>query len=171
MRLATALTERLGITRPVPAAPMAEVAGGALAAAGSRAGGLGVPGGGYGEAEWLHRELGLLEGTRFGVGFITRSPARRPELPEIALAAGPTAVMLSFGDIRPFVEPVRAAGAAPIRQVRRVREAREVRPAAEIVDIMVAGAAALLAGAAGFLRPAPPLSEDARDVARGARRP
>ncbi len=136
MLLTTPLTDRLGITHPVLLAPMAGVAGGALAAAVSRAGGLGFLGGGYGEADWLERELGLLEGTRFGIGFITWSLARRPALLERALAARPTAVMLAFGDIRPFVEPIRAAGAVLICQIQTVKQAREV--AALGADILVA---------------------------------
>ena len=46
MALKTRLTERLGLTHPIVSAPMAHVAGGALAAAVSRAGGLGMIGGG-----------------------------------------------------------------------------------------------------------------------------
>jgi len=53
MTLHTRLTERLGIRHPVLLAPMAGVAGGALAVAVSAAGGLGIIGGGYGNAEWL----------------------------------------------------------------------------------------------------------------------
>ena len=49
MTLRTRLTERLGIEHPIVSAPMGLVAGGALAAAVSAAGGLGLIGGGYGE--------------------------------------------------------------------------------------------------------------------------
>jgi nitronate monooxygenase len=51
--LSNRLTEALGIRHPIVAAPMAFVAGGALAAAVTRAGGLGLIGGGYGNAQWL----------------------------------------------------------------------------------------------------------------------
>jgi nitronate monooxygenase len=43
----TRLTERFGIQHPIVFAPMALVTGGALAAAVSHAGGLGIVGGGY----------------------------------------------------------------------------------------------------------------------------
>ena len=42
---------------PVILAPMGAVAGGELAAAVSNAGGLGLIGGGYGDAQWLQREI------------------------------------------------------------------------------------------------------------------
>ncbi len=81
-------------------------------------------------------ELALLEGSRFGVGFITWSLARSPQLLDRALAAGAVAVMLSFGDIRPFVAAIRAAGAALICQVQTVAQAEEA--AAHGADILVA---------------------------------
>ena len=71
----TRLTERFGIQHPVICAPMAYVTGGALAAAVSRAGGLGIVGGGYagtmaGEPD-LEAELARAKSGKFGVGFIT----------------------------------------------------------------------------------------------------
>ena len=45
----TRLTRALSLRLPVLSAPMAFAAGGALAAAVSRAGGLGLMGGGYGD--------------------------------------------------------------------------------------------------------------------------
>ena len=55
-RLATRLTERFGIEHPILSAPMALAAGGALAAAVTRAGGLGLIGGGYGDGDWLRTQ-------------------------------------------------------------------------------------------------------------------
>jgi nitronate monooxygenase len=71
MAFATELTRRLGLAVPILSAPMAGVAGGALAAAVSRAGGLGRIGGGYGDREWLARELDIAADAGVGVGFIT----------------------------------------------------------------------------------------------------
>ena len=51
------MTERFGLRVPIVSAPMAGVAGGALAGAVSRAGGLGLIGGGYGDRVWIEREL------------------------------------------------------------------------------------------------------------------
>ncbi|WP_459988568.1 nitronate monooxygenase, partial [Mycobacterium avium] len=51
--LPTRLTDLFGIEQPILLAPMALVSGGRLAAAVTRAGGLGLIGGGYPDAEWL----------------------------------------------------------------------------------------------------------------------
>ncbi|WP_264992312.1 nitronate monooxygenase, partial [Mycobacterium montefiorense] len=51
--LSTRLTEFFGIEHPILLAPMAMVSGGRLAAAVASGGGLGLIGGGYGNADWL----------------------------------------------------------------------------------------------------------------------
>jgi len=117
-------------------APMGFVSGGALAAAVSRAGGLGLIGGGYGDADWIRREFQQAEGARVGIGFITWSLARQPELLDLALGYRPSAVMLSFGDPRPFAEKIRKSGARLICQVQSLalaRQALEAQP-----DVLVA---------------------------------
>lgn len=121
----TALKALLGIRHPVLLAPMAGVSGGRLAAAVSRAGGLGLIGGGYGDREWLAAELELCEGQPFGVGFITWALRRQPDLLAMALAAGARAVLLSFGEAAGFAEQVRSAGAVLVMQVQTVRQAIE----------------------------------------------
>ena len=130
------ITQLFGIRKPVVLAPMGFVSGGALARAVSEAGGLGLIGGGYGDAQWLDEQFRLAGGARVGVGFITWSLARRPELLERALAHEPCAVMLSFGDPLPFAGKIRAAGAKLILQVQDLettREALRARP-----DVLVA---------------------------------
>jgi nitronate monooxygenase len=120
-----ALTEMLGIHHPLLLAPMGNVAGGELAAAVSGAGGLGLIGAGYGDREWLARELDRCRiDAPFGVGFITWSLARQPELLDLALDRRPAAVMFSFGDPVPFVGRVHDAGARVICQVQTVADAR-----------------------------------------------
>src|SRR5262245_56442658 len=57
MALRTRLNEMLDIEHPIISAPMAFVAGGHLAATITGVGGLGLIGGGYGDAEWLEREF------------------------------------------------------------------------------------------------------------------
>ncbi|SHL83367.1 Nitronate monooxygenase [Roseovarius marisflavi] len=76
MSIRTPLCDLFRIEHPVLLAPMALVSGGALAAAVSRAGGLGLIGGGYGDADWLTREFDAAGDTRIGVGFITWSLVR-----------------------------------------------------------------------------------------------
>jgi nitronate monooxygenase len=74
----------------------------------------------------MDRELPIVaSGTDqpWGVGFLTW--AVDAGAVEHALAYGPRAIMLSFGDPSPFVESIRAAGAALIIQVTDLEEARQ----------------------------------------------
>ena len=76
------------------------IAGARLTKAVSAAGGFGILGGGYGDKAWLEQETAKLADASdpFGIGFITWSLAKQPALLDIALEAGPRAIMLSFGD-------------------------------------------------------------------------
>ena len=121
----TRLTEEFGIQYPVVCAPMALVTGGRLAAAVSRAGGLGIVGGGYagtlgGEPD-LRQELAHVQGHKCGIGFITWALARGPHMLDEALSHSPFCVFLSFGDPRPFAERIRRGGAKLICQVQSLR--------------------------------------------------
>jgi nitronate monooxygenase len=138
MAVSTSLTKRLGIAHPVLLAPMDLVADAKLTAAVSAAGGLGILGGGYGEIDWLARELDLLKrsGERFGVGFITWSMAKAPQLLDLALEYRPAAVMLSFGDPAPFAERIKRSGAALICQVQSLALAKAAVAAG--ADVLVA---------------------------------
>ncbi|MEV6749250.1 nitronate monooxygenase [Streptomyces sp. NPDC051080] len=111
---------------PIALAPMGGSAGGALAGAVSRGGGLGLLGGGGGDEDWLARELPVLvdeaAGKPWGIGFL--SWAVDVAVVARALEHGPTAMMLSFGDPGPFVEHIRSAGAVLIIQVTDLEEAR-----------------------------------------------
>ncbi|VBA39326.1 Putative monooxygenase [Mycobacterium attenuatum] len=124
MSLTTRLTEFLGIQHPILLAPMALVSGGRLAAAVTAAGGLGLVGGGYGEADWLDEQIGETAGARVGYGFIAWGLARDPGLLEHALAQQPATVMLSFGDLTPFAERIRGAGVPLTAQVQTLHQAR-----------------------------------------------
>jgi nitronate monooxygenase len=138
MPLSTPLTKRLGISHPILLAPMDLVADARLTAAVSNAGGFGILGGGYGDENWLARELDLLERSqaRFGVGFITWSMAKQPKLLDRALERKPAALMLSFGDPRPFADRIKRTGAILICQVQSIALAKEA--AASGADILVA---------------------------------
>jgi nitronate monooxygenase len=132
----TRLTDRLGIRHPVLLAPMGFVAGGALAAAVSAAGGLGIIGGGYADPDWLERELAAAGNQRVGCGFITWALARQPAALDQALRRSPAAVMLSFGDAAPFIPRIKEAGALAICQVQSVKQAK--RALDEDADILIA---------------------------------
>lgn len=132
--LRTRLTEFFGIEQPVLLAPMALVSGGRLAAAVTGAGGLGLLGGGYGDPEWLQREFDNADSARIGCGFITWSLAGNPRALDIALAHQPAAIMLSFGDLRPFADRIHAAGVPLIAQVQNLDQARRaVDAGAEVI--------------------------------------
>lgn len=126
----------LGIQHPLLCAPMAGISGGRLAAAVSRAGGLGFIGGGYGDRDWLVEQLALCEGQPFGVGFISWALARQPELLDLALHARPRAVLLSFGELGDLGARVREAGVPLIAQVQTVAQAVDAARAG--ADIVVA---------------------------------
>ena len=111
MALCTAFTELFAVRHPIALAPLGGTAGGELAAAVSNGGGLGLLGGGSEDLAWLDRELPILaERTSqpWGVGF--QSWAVDVGTVEHALAHGPRAVMLSFGDPVPFVRPSAGPG-------------------------------------------------------------
>lgn len=125
MALYTEFTELFGIAHPIALAPMAGSAGGALAAAVSEGGGLGLVGGGTGDRDWMERELEIVTGRTqnpWGVGFL--SWAASPEIVRRALEFGPDAVMLSFGDPAPLAAPVLDSDALLIIQVTDLAEAK-----------------------------------------------
>ncbi|MGR3803593.1 NAD(P)H-dependent flavin oxidoreductase [Marinibacterium profundimaris] len=114
----TRLTRRMGLDHPVILAPMAGVAGGRLAAAVNRAGGLGLIGGGYCDAAWIDAQFGEAGNAAVGCGFITWRLAGAPEVLDHVLERKPRAVLLSFGEVAPFAEKIRAAGVTLICQVQ-----------------------------------------------------
>lgn len=133
--IATRFTERFTIRHPVLLAPMDKISGGRLAAAVTTAGGLGVIGGGYGDATWLEQALHDASDTPVGVGFITWSVLHQRGLVDLALARTPAALMVSFGDAEPLVAAAKDAGVPTIWQVQRLSQARQAHAAA--VDVVV----------------------------------
>ena len=133
----TPFTDLFALRHPIALAPMGDVAGGRLAAAVSNGGGLGMVGAGRGNQDWMDRELALVaESTQkpWGVGFLTWSVTTRTI--EHALTYRPDAVVLSFGDPRPFAATIRESEARIIVQATNLDE---VRQALEIgADVIVA---------------------------------
>ncbi len=134
MSISTRLTALLGVKHPILLAPMDLVADARLAVAVTRAGGFGIIGGGYGDEAWLKRELDAAGDARVGMGFITWSMARRPQLLDLVLARRPPAVMLSFGEVQPHAR--KDAGALLICQVQTVAQAKDA--AVNGADVLVA---------------------------------
>jgi len=97
----TEWSRALGLEAPIVNAPMGGVAGGGLAAAVSRAGGLGMIGmGSTGSAALLAEELRNLSelGRPFGIGLVDWVITKEPALLEAAIAAKPALLSVSFGD-------------------------------------------------------------------------
>ena len=117
---------------------MAAVSGGELAGAVTAAGGLGFIGVGHaGETRWIAEQAELARGSGgFGIGLMAWAIERRPELLEAALATGPAAVSVSFGDPAPYVGAIKQAGAVAIAQVHDGASARRSVDAG--VDVLVA---------------------------------
>ncbi len=112
---------------------MALASGGALAAACAQAGALGLVGGGYGDLAWTQREYNLAASLladdahslqRLGCGFITWKLDEDASALDWVLtqAQAPRALMLSFGDPRPYAPRIAAAGARLICQVQRLEQ-------------------------------------------------
>ncbi|WP_297771319.1 nitronate monooxygenase, partial [uncultured Roseovarius sp.] len=120
----TRLTDAFDLTHPIVSAPMAFAAGGRLAAAVTHAGGLGLIGGGYGNADWLDGAFAEAGNARVGCGFITWKMAENPDVLDQVLARDPAALCLSFGDPAPFSPRIHAAGVPLIAQVQTLRDAQ-----------------------------------------------
>lgn len=152
--LNTRLTRSWGLSHPIVSAPMAFAGGGRLAAAVSRSGGLGLIGGGYGDPTWLAEQFEAARGQPVGVGFITWSLRKSPSLLTDVLKQRPVAVMLSFGDPRPFVDEIRAAGAKLICQCQNmahVMDAVDVGADAVVAQGAEAGGHGALRGVVSFV--------------------
>ena len=143
--LHTRFTRRFGLATPIALAPMAGAAGHALTAACARAGAFGLLGGGYGDLAWVTQEydaalaaLDPEQRSRLGCGFITWRLDEDAAALEAVLRHPhpPCAIMLSFGDPRPYAARIAAAGAALICQIQRMDQ---LPPAVE------AGAALIVA--------------------------
>ena len=117
-------------------APMARIAGGALAAAVTRAGGLGFIGGGYGDMAWIDEQLAIAGDVPVGVGLITWALTDRSDIVQHVLDRGVRWLWLSFGDPVPYIGLDHAAEAVVACQVQAVDEAR--RAVAAGADIIVA---------------------------------
>ncbi len=131
-RLRTRLTDRFALAHPIVLAPMALISGGALAAAVTRAGGLGLLGGGYagtlGNEPDLDAEYQKAGNTRIGVGFITwaldEALKTRPDMLDAMLARDPACLFLSFGDPAAFARRAADRGIPVICQCQTLDHVR-----------------------------------------------
>ena len=137
--LSTPWSRALRLGAPILNAPMGGVAGGELASAVSRAGGLGMVGvGSAGSVGLLEREAAHPRdaGLPFGIGLLDWAVADEPRLLDAAIDAAPALIAVSFGDRWPWVDRVRDAGILTAAQIANVRTARNAAGAG--VEILVA---------------------------------
>ena len=138
--ITTALTDLLGIRVPLLNAPMTPQAGGRLARAVSETGAFGMVG-----IEETDTEAGIAEQLEivcegppvpFGIGLVTWVIERRPELLELAIAARPRLIAISFGDPSPWVSRLHGEGILVASQVQSRHRAEVALDAG--VDVIVA---------------------------------
>jgi nitronate monooxygenase len=137
--ISTPLTRWFDLSTPVIGAPMAGVAGGALARAVSLGGGLGMIGvSSATSAEFVCEQCAVPAESQvpFGVGLMAWVLADRPDLLEATIAAQPSLVSVSFGDPEPYVRPLHDAGIAVAAQVNTVADVHRAVDAG--VDVLVA---------------------------------
>jgi nitronate monooxygenase len=134
----TWLTDQFGLAVPVVSAPMGGVAGGALAAAVSRAGALGMVGvGALATPDWVTEQCALASrGAPFGVGLQAWALERNPGQLDAALVSGAVLVSVSYGPYALYVDRVHDAGLPVATSVGNLREAQEAADAG--VDVIVA---------------------------------
>ncbi|WP_332824726.1 NAD(P)H-dependent flavin oxidoreductase [Ramlibacter sp.] len=136
---------RFGLATPIALAPMALASGGLLAAACSHAGALGLVGGGYGDLGWTQREYGLAlehgERERIGCGFIVWKLDEDASALDWVLEQRPRALMLSFGDPRPYAQRIARSGAVLVFQVQRLEQVPQALEAGAQVIVAQGGEA------------------------------
>ena len=117
---------------------MDTISGSRLVRAVGEAGGFGILGGGYGDRARLEAETAKLKdfAEPFGIGFITWSLAKNPNCSTSRSKARPRAIMLSFGDPKPFAPRIKSSGALLICQVQDEAMARQALEAG--ADILIA---------------------------------
>jgi nitronate monooxygenase len=137
--LRTRITDLFGIDYPVMSAPMAMHSGGGLAAAVSKAGGLGSFGAIHQTkgADWVRAEIAHIRSQTdrpFGVGFITAYLPMFEQHFEVVLEEQAPVIALSFGGPQPWLERAKKSGARVMCQVQSLQHAREaVEGGADII--------------------------------------
>lgn len=161
----TRLTRAFDLDHPIVSAPMALASGGALAAAVSGAGGLGLIGGGYGDPDWIDRALRDAGNARVGIGFITWKLLENPGLLDQVLLHDPAAIFLSFGDPLPFADKIAQAGVPLICQVQTVAHARRAVEAGARMVVAQGGEAGGHGASRGTIALVPEVADVLRETA------
>lgn len=138
--IATALTDLLEVTVPLINAPMTPQAGGRLARAVSTAGAFGMVGIEETDTEEeIAEQVAIMRdgpAVPFGIGLVAWVIEQHPELLDIAIAARPNLISISFGDPAPYVPRLHQEGILVASQVQSRRWAAVALEAG--VDVVVA---------------------------------
>ncbi|HEU0021567.1 MAG TPA: nitronate monooxygenase, partial [Dehalococcoidia bacterium] len=136
----TRFAEMLGISHPVMSAPMTMHCGWRLAAAVSRAGGLGSFGGINPEGpDWVRQQIRQVRSQTdrpFGVGFITQLIPDLPDNFQAVLDENVPVIAFSFSDPKPWLVQAKDSGALVMCQVQSVEGAEAAVSAG--ADVLVA---------------------------------
>ena len=142
--LSTRLTEGLGLRYPIISAPMAQMSGGDLAGAVSKAGGLGTFGAVLSKSapipiSYIKEHLAKIRAVTdrpFGVGFITQYIEGSPENLDFVLSEEVPVILLSFADPRPWLRRIKAKGSKVICQVQTMDAAHiAVAEGADVIAV------------------------------------
>ena len=138
--LTTRFTELFDLEYPIMSAPMSGHSGAVLAAAVSKAGGLGTFGGTDERGpDWVSEQISAIreETDRpFAVGFITPFMGFLENNFKVALEAKAPAVIFSFSDPEPWLSMAKEAGAITICQVQSMELAEQAVAAG--ADMLIA---------------------------------
>jgi nitronate monooxygenase len=135
----TWLTDTFDLSVPVVGAPMAGPGEGALAAAVSAGGGLGMVGvNATRSPDWIAEQAAVAGagGQRFGIGLMAWALDGRPEQLDATIDARPSLVSVSFGSFEPYVARLRDAGIPVTTQAGNLDDALRAERAG--VDVVVA---------------------------------
>lgn len=135
IKIETSFTRRLDVAHPIALAPMDKVAGGELAAAVSRGGGLGLIGAGYSDGHWIDAAFDEAEGESVGIGVITWRVMKAPDLIERILNRRPKVLMVSFGDATEIIQEAKGHGIATLWQIQSLNQAEHAMRAG--VDVII----------------------------------
>lgn len=136
--LRTAICDLLGIQHPIFQGGMAHVGTAELVSAVSNAGGLGIIGCGYYQAEWVRHQIRLTkqQTTRpFGINIPLTSPYARDVI-DIILQEGVGIITTGNASPQPYIERFKNAGMKVIPVIATVSAARHMEEAG--VDAVVA---------------------------------
>lgn len=128
MQLRTPLCELLGIEYPLLQGGMAWIAGGRLAAAVSKAGGLGIIGGASGDVDWIKKQIDIVRSETdkpFGVNIMLANP-NVDMVVQLMIDEKVPVISTGGGNPGKYMEPLKSVGSRVIPVVASVALAKRL---------------------------------------------